>query len=77
MDIVLAADTRFAVATPSTFVEADAGRQMDVVRAAEAKVHDRLERTGLYVASFPPDVIDELRGTLTYPPDGSPKAKRT
>ena len=41
-------------------------------RATEAEAHEWRARRALYLPTFPPDTIANLRGSLDYPPAGSP-----
>ncbi|MEJ2231697.1 MAG: hypothetical protein P8X46_11020 [Nitrospirales bacterium] len=46
----------------------------ELTQAAEAQVNEWREQQALYLPNFPPEKIEELQGTLDYPPPGSPFA---
>ena len=52
----------------------ESGRGLDEERAdgAEARVREWRERQELYLPAFPTPVVEELGGTIPYPPEGSP-----
>jgi MscS family membrane protein len=72
MDIVAAAGTQFAV--PSQIQYELPGKELDQGRArtAEAMVKEWRAQQALYLPNFPEGKIAELRGSLDYPPAGSP-----
>jgi len=72
MDIVAAAGTQFAV--PSQIQYELPGKELDLGRArtAEAMVKEWRAQQALYLPNFPEGKIAELRGSLDYPPAGSP-----
>jgi len=72
MDIIAAAGTELTVPTQIQYeVE---GRPLDEARAreAEARVREWRAQQSLYLPNFPSDKISELKGSLDYPPAGSP-----
>jgi MscS family membrane protein len=71
MDIVERAGSGFAFPSQTTYVESGEGLDTERARAAEAEVQRWRERRELCVPGFPPRAIEELRGTLDYPPKGS------
>ncbi|MGA6826432.1 mechanosensitive ion channel family protein [Nitrospira sp. NS4] len=72
MDIIAQAGTELAV--PSQIQYEVPGRPLDEERARKAEAHVRewREQRSLYLPNFPPDKITELKGSLDYPPAGSP-----
>ncbi|WNM63575.1 mechanosensitive ion channel family protein [Candidatus Nitrospira neomarina] len=72
MDIVQKAGASFAL--PSQTLHMEKGRSPDthLGEVAEAQVQEWREQQALYLPNFPLDKIAELRGTLEYPPPGSP-----
>jgi MscS family membrane protein len=75
MDIVAAAGSSFAFPSQTTYIEN--GQPLDTRRAQEvaSTVKQWRERQELYIPRFPPEKINELRGTLDFPPAGSPLAR--
>jgi len=72
MDIIAAAGTELTVPTQIQYgVE---GRPLDEARAqkAEARVREWRAQQALYLPNFPSDKIAELKGSLDFPPAGSP-----
>jgi len=72
MDIVAEAGTELTVPTQIQYgIE---GKPVDGERAknAEAQVREWRAQRALYLPKFPPDKINELKGSLDYPPAGSP-----
>jgi len=74
MDIVAEAGTELAL--PSQIQYELPGRPMDQsrIRNAEARVKEWRAQQSLYLPNFPADKITNLKGTLQYPPTGSPEA---
>jgi len=75
MDIVAEAGTQFAV--PAQIQYDIPGKELDQGRArvAEAIVKEWRAQQALYLPNFPQEKIAELRGSLDYPPAGSPAGK--
>jgi MscS family membrane protein len=71
MDIVAEAGTELAV--PSQIQYSNPAKEIDQDRArrAESKVKEWRSQQALYLPNFPPDKINELKGSLDYPPTGS------
>jgi MscS family membrane protein len=71
MDIVSEAGTELAV--PSQIQYGNPAKEIDQDRArrAESKVKEWRSQQALYLPNFPPDKINELKGSLDYPPAGS------
>ncbi len=62
-------------ALPQTlYMERSKGLDHERAREAEAQVARWKEEQSLYLPNFPLDKISSLRGTLDYPPVGSPEA---
>jgi MscS family membrane protein len=72
MGIVLEAGSGFAMPSRTNYVETGSGLDGERARAAEASVERWREKGELYLPSFPDERIDELRGSLPYPPEGAP-----
>ncbi len=74
MDIVAEAGTELAL--PSQIQYELPGRPMDQsrTRQAEDRVKEWRAQQSLYLPNFPTDKITDLKGTLQYPPAGSPEA---
>lgn len=75
MDVVLGAGSRFAFPSQTTYLESGPGLDEERARAAEGRVRERRERQELYLPAFPPAVVEELQGTLPYPPEGAPPSE--
>ena len=73
MDIVSQAGTALAYPTQTLSLEHGAQANEDAARAAEEKVREWRDKGELFLPGFPEEKILELRGTLSYPPEGSPK----
>ncbi len=75
IDMVEAAGT--SIAYPSQTVSLERARKVDeeAARIAEEHVREWRERGELCVPRFPADRISELKGSLTYPPEGSATSK--
>jgi MscS family membrane protein len=72
MDLVAKAGMGFAFPSQTLYVERGKGPDEELAQAAEAQVNEWREQQALYLPNFPPEKIGELRGTLDYPPPGSP-----
>lgn len=81
MDIVEAAGSGFAFPSQTLYVEQGDGIDMERGREAIEQVRKQREDGSLFLPSFPPEEIARLRGTIPYPPEGSPgvdsKSRRT
>ena len=76
MDIVRDAGSSFAFPSQTAYIERGKGLDNELARGAESKVKEWREQKALYLPEFPPDKIGELRGSLDYPPPGSPSSER-
>ncbi len=74
MDVVREAGSSFAFPSQTTYVETGDGLDEERTTAAETRVREWRERRELYLPAFPAAVTEELRGTIPYPPEGSPPA---
>ena len=74
MDIVSSAGTEFAV--PAQVQYSLEGKRFDETRAqAVAKeITEWKAKQALYLPNFPKDKIATIKGSLDYPPTGSPQA---
>jgi len=74
MELVTEAGSGFAV--PAAIEYQLAGPPLDEERArtVEARVEDWKSKRALYFPNFPKDRIAEVKGSLDYPPVGSPEA---
>jgi MscS family membrane protein len=74
MDIVTKAGTEFAIPSQSLYVQRGRGLDEAKIDEAENCVKEWKESNALYLPSFPQEKIEELHGSLDYPPAGSPGA---
>ena len=74
IEIVKAAGGRFALPGSESHSEQVKDVDPQRVRDIEAKVEAWRENNTLYLPNFPQERINELRGTLDFPPFGSPQA---
>ena len=74
MDIVSAAGTEFAV--PAQVQYSLEGKRFDETRAqaVEAEIKEWKAKQSLYLPNFPKEKIAAIKGSLDYPPTGSPQA---
>jgi MscS family membrane protein len=79
IDVVKAAGTELAVPARIDYQVTKESPGEDRIRKAEAQVSEWRAGRALYLPTFPPEKIAELRGSLDYPPTGSPggKSKRS
>ena len=74
MDIVAKAGTEFAIPSQSLYLQRGKGLDEGKINEVENCVKEWKENNALYLPSFPGEKIEELRGSLDYPPVGSPEA---
>jgi MscS family membrane protein len=74
MDIIATSGSSLAVPSQTTYFERGKGLNEELAREAEAQVKEWKENDELYLPNFPKEKIEELRGSLDYPPTGSPGA---
>ena len=75
LNIIADAGTELAI--PSQIQYEVPGRTLDdgQVRDVETRVREWRNKQALYLPNFPPDRIAKLKGSLDYPPAGSPGHK--
>jgi len=74
IEIVQKAGGRFALPNSQSYSEQAKNVDDQRVRETEAQVKEWRENNTLYIPSFPQDKIREMRGSLDFPPIGSPQA---
>lgn len=72
MEIVATAGTSFALPSQTTYIEEGSSLPPEAAKAAEERVQGWREKNELFLPSFPSEAIDALRGSVDYPPTGSP-----
>jgi MscS family membrane protein len=75
MDVVKASGTGFAFPSQTSYLRRDEGLDGKAGEAAEAEVRRWREEGRLPFPTLPEEMIEELRGTVVYPPVGSFKAE--
>jgi MscS family membrane protein len=75
MDVIAKAGSSLAVPSQTTYLERGKGLNEELARKAEAQVKKWRKKDELYLPSFPKEKIEELQGSLDYPPTGSPGAR--
>ena len=73
MDIIEASGTGFAFPSQTLYMGRDDGLKAERVREISEKVKHWREHNEIYLPDFPADKIEEFKGTLPYPPEGSPR----
>ncbi len=76
MVAVREAGSAFAFPSQVAYLEPSDGLDEERARNAETRVQEWREKGELYLPTFPHTVVEELRGTVSYPPEGSPDAAR-
>ena len=76
MEIVKAAGTDFAFPSQTTYFSRDSGLDPEQIRTAEAQVKAWRSKGELPFPDFPPEQHQQLRGSLDFPPKGSPNKDR-
>jgi len=71
MDVVERAGTGFAFPSNTTYLAQDEGLDAERADAAQQDVRDWRERGELHLPRFPQEVIDGLRRTHPWPPEGT------
>jgi MscS family membrane protein len=72
MDVVKAAGTELAIPARLEYQMDKAPLDEKGVQQAEAYVQEWRDQRAMYLPKFPPETIANLRGSLDYPPAGSP-----
>ena len=72
MDIVKAAGTELAIPAQLEYQMDKLPLDEKGIRQAEARVQEWRAQRAMYLPKFPPETIAHLRGSLDYPPAGSP-----
>jgi MscS family membrane protein len=75
IDVVKAAGAELAVPALVDYQVTKEPPSEDRIRKAESQVSEWRAGGALYLPKFPPEKIAELRGSLDYPPAGSPSDK--
>lgn len=75
MDVIKAAGTELAIPARLEYQMDKAPLDEKGVQQAEADVQEWRDQRAMYLPKFPPEKIDKLRGTLDYPPTGSPEIR--
>jgi MscS family membrane protein len=74
MDIIAKAGTGIAIPSQALYIQRGKGLDEANMREAEDHVREWKKAQALFIPAFPQEKIDELRGSLDYPPIGSPDA---
>ncbi|MBW2581302.1 MAG: mechanosensitive ion channel family protein [Deltaproteobacteria bacterium] len=77
MDIIKASGTGFAFPSQTLYMGKDDGLKAERVQEISEKVQQWREHNEIYLPNFPADKIEEFKGTLLYPPAGSPEHRGT
>jgi len=77
MDIIDASGSGFAFPSQTLYMGKDDGLKAERVREISEKVQQWREHNEIYLPNFPADKIEEFKGTLPYPPAGSPEHRGT
>ena len=77
MDIVEQCGTGFAFPSQTLYFARDGGLDAQRTESAETQVRQWREEGRLPFPNFPPEHIQQMRGTVSYPPPGSPEAVTT
>jgi len=74
MDIVAKAGTGIAIPSQAFSIQRGKGLDETKMQGAEDRVTEWKKTQALFIPAFPQEKIDELQGSLDYPPIGSPHA---
>ena len=77
MDIIDGSGSGFAFPSQTLYMGKDDGLKAERVREISEKVQQWREHNEIYLPNFPANKIEELKGTLPYPPAGSPEHRGT
>jgi MscS family membrane protein len=72
MDIIKAAGTELAIPARLEYQMDKAPLDDEGIQQVEARVEEWRAQRAMYLPKFPPETIAKLRGSLDYPPAGSP-----
>lgn len=75
-DIVKESGTGFAFPSQTVYLASDAAPAADAVRAAEDKVQQWRESGDMPLPRFEPERVNELQGSIAYPPPGSSSLRK-
>jgi MscS family membrane protein len=73
MDIIEDSGSGFAFPSQTLYMGRDDGLKAERVQEISEKVKHWREHNEIYLPDFPADKIEEFKGTLPYPPEGSPE----
>jgi MscS family membrane protein len=76
MDIIEESGSGFAFPSQTLYLGKDDGLNEERVREVAAEVQRWREGREIFLPDFPPSLIEELKDTLSYPPEGSPGYQR-
>jgi MscS family membrane protein len=77
IDIIEASGSGFAFPSQTLYMGKDDGLNAERIREVSEEVHRWRERNEVFLPNFPAAKIEELKGTLHYPPEGSPEHRGT
>jgi MscS family membrane protein len=77
IDIINASGTGFAFPSQTLYMGKDDGLNTTRVQEVTEEVGRWRERNEIYLPNFPANKIEEFKGTLPYPPEGSPEYRGT
>ena len=66
--------TGIAIPTQALYIQRGTGLNEEKAWEADGQVQDWKNQNALFLPSFPQGKIDELQGSLDFPPIGSPDA---
>ncbi len=75
MEIVKDSGAGFAFPSTTAYITQDAEIDEKLIKDAETKVADMEAGDGVPFPNHSKDELKKLKGTLTYPPEGSTEAK--
>jgi MscS family membrane protein len=73
MEVIEGSGSGFAFPSQTLYMGKDDGLKAERVREISDRVQQWRERKEVYLPNFPAAKIEELKGTLRYPPEGSPE----
>lgn len=75
MNVVEESGTGFAFPSQTVYLARDKGLSSEKTQQAEEKVRQKKAEGNLPIPKFDPDLIEQMKGSLQYPPEGSVKEK--